>query len=181
MPHPRVSNKESHKSELHIRPARKEDMDTIAKFIRSSASWYEKFVNEKDLSEHYVDEKWKEENFKKRDFYIGKTKENPVGTISLQHFGDITYLGYIYLHTDHVGQGYGHQLMEHAKELCEKRDQEAMVLIAHPEAKWATKAYEKFGFKRKMTDKKAILNWKDGLLEEYYEEGFHLYHYDLSS
>lgn len=181
MPSPRNSSNVSDRNDLLIRPANREDMDTIAKFIRSSASWYEEFVDEKDLSEHYVDDKWKEENYKKRDFYIGKTEDDAVGTISLQHFGDITYLGYIYLHTDHVGRGYGHKLMEHAKELCEKRNQEAMVLIAHPEAKWATKAYEKFGFTRKMTDKKSILNWKDGLLEEYYEEGFHLYHYDLSS
>lgn len=172
-------------SELKIRPATLEDMDAIAQFIRSSAHWYEPFLDEKDLCEHYVDDQWKKENYKKRDFYLGykveQGKEVPVGTISLQHFGDITYLGYIYLHTSHVGNGYGHQLMDHAKGLCEKRDQDAMVLIAHPEAKWPTKAYRKYGFERKMTKKTNIISWNNGLLEEYYEEGFHLYHYDLSS
>ena len=166
---------------LKIKPAQKQDMDTIAKFIRSSAEWYEKFVDEKDLSEHYVGEKWKEENFKKRDFYLGKNEETPVGTISLQYFEDVTYLGYIYLHTNHVGKGYGHQLIDYAKDLSEKKGQEAMVLIAHPEATWATKAYEKYGFKKFLTKRSDILAWKDGLLKEYYEEGFHLYHYDLSS
>lgn len=168
-------------SDLLIKPAQREDMDTIAKFIRSSAEWYAQFVDKKDLSEHYVDDTWKEENFKKRDFYVGKTRKEAVGTISLQYFEDITYLGYIYLHTDHVGKGFGHQLMDHAKDISQQKDQEAMVLIAHPQAHWAVKAYEKYGFKKYMTKKSDILNWKDGLLESYYEEGFHLYHYDLSS
>jgi ribosomal protein S18 acetylase RimI-like enzyme len=182
---PMAPRNPSLQDELLIKQAQRDDMDTIAKFIRSSASWYEEFVDEKDLNEHYVDDNWKEENFKKRDFYIGhkidQSKTTPVGTISLQHFGDITYLGYIYLHTDHVGKGYGHKLMDHAREICEKRDQEAMVLIAHPEATWATKAYKKYGFNRKMTQRREILTWKNGLLREYYEEGFHLYHYPLSS
>lgn len=167
---------------LDIKPATRKDMDTIATFIRSSAEWYEPFLAEKDLDEHYVDDKWKEENYKKRDFYIGKTqKEEDVGTISLQFFDDVTYLGYIYLHTDHVGKGFGHKLMDHAREVSKNKGQKEMVLIAHPEAKWAVKAYEKYGFERIHTDKEKIINWKDGLLETYYEEGFHLYRYPLTA
>lgn len=165
---------------LIIKAAQKEDMDVIAKFIRSSAQWYEPFLDEKDLNEHYVDDKWKEENYQKRDFYIGKTEESEVGTISLQYFDDVTYLGYIYLHVKHVGKGYGKRLIDHAKRLSKRKGQDSMVLIAHPEAKWAVKAYEKYGFKKFLTDKKKILNWKDGLLKDYYEEGFHLYKYDLA-
>ncbi|MEC7275333.1 MAG: GNAT family N-acetyltransferase [Peredibacter sp.] len=170
------------KHALEIKPATRKDMDTIAQFIRSSARWYEPFLDEKDLDEHYVDDTWKEENFKKRDFYIGKTpKEEDVGTISLQFFDDVTYLGYIYLHTDHVGKGFGHKLIDHAKEVSKDKGQKEMVLIAHPEAKWAVKAYEKYGFERYMTEKEKIINWKDGLLESYYEEGFHLYRYPLTA
>lgn len=168
-------------NELSIEPAEKSDMDTIAKFIRSSAEWYEPFLDEKDLAEHYVDDSWKEENYKKRDFYIGKTDNHDVGTISLQYFDDVTYLGYIYLNVKHVGKGYGKKLIDHAKRLSMKKGQEAMVLIAHPKAEWAVKAYEKYGFKRIMTEKNKIIKWKDGLLKEYYEEGFHLYKYDLAS
>lgn len=173
--------KPSLKSDLKIEAADKEDMDVIAKFIRSSAEWYEPFLDEKDLSEHYVDEQWKKENFKKRDFYIGKTEKDNIGTISLQYFDDVTYLGYIYLHVKHVGKGYGKKLMDFAKRLSKKNGQDAMVLIAHPEAEWAVKAYEKYGFKKFLTEKEKIVAWKNGLLKEYYEEGFHLYKYDLAS
>ncbi len=167
---------------LKIKPASQKDMDTIAEFIRSSATWYEPFLEEKDLKEHYVDDEWKEENYKKRDFYIGKTEnEESVGTISLQFFDDVTYLGYIYLHTDHVGKGFGHKLMDHAKDVSLENGQKEMVLIAHPKAQWAIKAYEKYGFERYLTDREKIVSWKDGLLETYYEEGFHLYRYPLSA
>jgi len=168
--------------QLEIKPADLNDMTIIANFIRSSAEWYEPFLDEKDLDQHYVDESWINENYKKRDFYIGKTDQNEgVGTISLQFFEDVTYLGYIYLHAKHVGKGFGHRLIRHAEEISKNKGQKGMVLIAHPEAKWAVKAYEKYGFKKLMTDKKDITNWKNGLLKSYYEEGFHLYHFDLTA
>lgn len=164
-----------------ILKAKKEDMPKVAQFIRSSARWYKKFVDPKDMDEHHVGRKWIEENFNRRDFYIAQTnKKEEVGAISTQFFGDTAYLGYIYLDTDHVGKGYGQALIDHAKDLCEaKSNVDNMVLIAHPKATWATRAYEKYGFKKILTKKKDILNFKNGLLKPYYEEGFHLYQYQL--
>lgn len=165
-----------------IKKASKTDMKQIAEFIRSSAEWYRPFLDEKDLDEHYVDESWIEKNYRKREFYIGENeKGEEVGTISMQEFEDLTYLGYIYLDVNHVGNGYGAKLIDHAKKISEERNKNAMILIAHPEATWATKAYEKYGFERKHTNKKDILNYRDGVLKGYYEEGFHLYEYKLSA
>lgn len=164
---------------LKIERAKKEDMPEVAGLIRSSAEWYRPFVAPQDLDQHYVDEKWQRENFKKRDFYLGLEKEEAVGTISLQYFQDTTYLGYIYLSTKHVGKGIGRKLIDFARQKSKERGQERMVLIAHPEAHWAIKAYEKYGFKKKFTDRTKILSWKDGLMKPYYEEGFHLYEYAL--
>ena len=56
---------------LKIRQARRDDMGQIADFVRSSAEWYRPFVDEKDMAEHEVGEAWADENFKKRDFYVG--------------------------------------------------------------------------------------------------------------
>lgn len=167
------------KNELQIDRAQQSDMPQIAKLIRSSAEWYKPFVAPQDMSEHYADENWQKENFKKRDFYLGKKDDEPVGTISLQYFKETTYLGYIYLSTKHVGQGIGRRLIDFAKNKSKARGQKEMVLIAHPEATWAIRAYEKYGFKKKFTDKEKILTWKDGLMKPYYEEGFHLYEYAL--
>ena len=165
---------------LKIRRADKKDMHSVAKFIRSSADWYRPFLAEDDLKEHYVDKTWIDENYQKRDFYIGiNPMEEKVGTISMQYFGDTTYLGYIYLDTQHVGKGHGRQLIDHARIISESKNQDEMVLIAHPKAKWATKAYEKYGFEKVETQKEKILKYKNGFLKPYYEEGFHLYRFNL--
>lgn len=164
---------------FRIRPAEWEDMEPIAGFIRSTADWYRPFVSEKDMAEHDVDEKWKERNFKLREFFISFDKDTPIGTISIQHFGDYAYLGYIYLDKQYVGKRYGRILLSFIEQLARGRGLKGMVLIAHPEATWAVSAYEKFGFKRILTDSKDIVAWEDGMLKPYYEEGFHLYHYVL--
>lgn len=170
------------KEEIYIRKADKKDMTKVADIISSSAEWYRPFVAEKDMSEHTPDQKWIEKNYARREFFIGANSEGQeVGTISMQYFGDKTYLGYIYLDTDHVGNGYGRKLMTFAERRSKAKDQEAMILIAHPKAKWATKAYEKFGFEKVAEKKDDILSYHDGILKTYYEEGFHLYQYDLTS
>lgn len=162
-------------------PARREDMSRIADFVRSSAEWYRPLVDEKDMAEHDVDDSWAEENYKKRDFYIGKVDGTPIGTISLQSFGDYAYLGYIYLDVDHVGNGYGQQLMNFAESIVRRKGLRGMALIAHPDATWAKRAYLKYGFRVAASDKQDVLAWQDGVLRSYYEEGFELYLYDLAN
>ncbi|MCB0414888.1 MAG: GNAT family N-acetyltransferase [Bdellovibrionales bacterium] len=167
---------------LKIEKASREDMKQVAKIIRSSAEWYKPFVHPEDLTHHYVDDKWIKENFVKRNFYIAKKSDKEVGTISTQFFGATAYLGYIYLDINHVGHGYGRSLIDHAKKLCLKmEDVKSMVLIAHPRAQWAIRAYEKYGFKKIMTNREEILSFNNGFMKPYYEEGFHLYQYKLSS
>lgn len=165
---------------FEIKEARYEDMPAIASIIRSSAEWYKPLVHEDDLKEHEVGAEWIDKNFKRRDFYLGKNSDGEnVGTISMQFFGKQTYLGYIYLNTKHVGKGHGKKLMNFAKEKSLEMGQESMILIAHPQASWAIKAYQKFGFERKHTKKTEILTYKSGALKPYYEEGFHLFEYQL--
>ena len=155
-------------------------MSLVCDFIESSSTWYEKFVEEKDMSEHRPGKAWIDKNFKRRDFYIGYQGEEPVGTISYQDLTDeYAYLGYIYLDVDHVGKGFGKGLIDHAKSIAEEKDKRGMVLIAHPEARWATKAYEKYGFERIARSRQNVLSWQNGALEPYYEEGFELYRYKL--
>lgn len=160
---------------LKIRPAHFGDMERIADFVRSSADWYREIVSEDDMSEHDVDDKWAVTNFARRLFYIGSVDGEDIGTISLQYFGDYAYLGYIYLDVKHVGKGYGRELMDFAAEKARAEGMKGLTLIAHPEATWAKKAYLKYGFEIVETKKDRVIEWQDGALEPYYEEGFELY------
>jgi len=155
-------------------------MEMIAGFVRSSADWYREIVDEKDMAEHDVGEAWARKNFERRDFYLGSAGGEPVGTISIQYFGDWAYLGYIYLDVNHVGNGYGGQLIDFAEREIRRAGARGMVLIAHPDADWARRAYLKYGFEIVETEKERVLAWEDGALKPYYEEGFELYVYDFS-
>ncbi len=173
-PPPRKTTK---KPQLQILPAQREDMDTIANFVRSTADWYRPFLDEKDMAEHDVDDTWGEINFRRRDFYVGYHEGKAVGTISLQYFGRHAYLGYIYLDSEQVGKGFGGQLMRFAERIARKMGMVDMVLIAHPKAQWAKKAYLKYGFEIIHKNREDILDWEGGVMRPYYEEGFELYRY----
>lgn len=169
-------------SEFDIRPASRKQMAVVAELIRSSADWYAEFVDEGDLNEHYVDQAWQERNYQLRDFYLGYDKQgNAVGTLSLQYFGDRAYIGYLYLDTSCVGQGFGREFLRFACRQARLKQAGGLCLIAHPEAKWAVKAYEKFGFRRLYSREQEILNWRQGFLKPYYEKGFDLYEYLLEA
>ena len=174
-----LSKYSRNRANLAIRRANYQDMPTIAGFISSSADWYRKFVDPKDMDQHEVDQEWIDDNFFRREFFLGVDGDTPVGTVTLQTLGEDAYLGYVYLDAKHVGKGFGHQLMDHAKKISKERGLEGMVLIAHPQAKWATKAYEKYGFECIARKKEDVLSWNDGALKPYYEEGFHLYRYPI--
>lgn len=167
--------------ELAIRPACWEDMEAIAGFLRSTADWYRPFVAEDDMAEHDVPEEWKEDNFERRDFYVGELGDDPVGTVSLQFFGDHAYLGYIYLDADQVGKGYGQRLMDFAAAEARSQGMKGLALIAHPKATWATRAYRKFGFELVGRERAEVLAWNGGVLRDYYEEGFQLFVCPLAS
>lgn len=170
----------NHYTGLTLLKARLDDMPSIARIITSSSEWYRPFVAEKDMDQHDVDEKWQRENFKKREFWLGKnSKGETVGTVSLQFFDQTAYLGYVYLHADHTGKGHGKKLLLHAKQEAIESGMKELILIAHPKAKWAMKAYLRFGFRVIAKEKEKILEYKDGLLGPYYEEGFHLLKYTL--
>lgn len=155
-------------------------METVAGFLRSTADWYREFLDEADMAEHDVPAEWKRRNFQRRDFYLGYAEGAPVGTVSLQYFGDYAYVGYVYLDASCVGRGYGRQLLEFAAGLASRKGMKGVALIAHPQATWATRAYLKFGFEKVAEARSEVLAWNDGVLADYYEEGFELYVYWLS-
>lgn len=166
-------------SALTIVPATRDDMTLVAGFVRSSAEWYRPIVDEKDMGEHAVDEAWAEENFTRRDFYIGSADGEPVGTISLQYFGSWAYLGYIYLDVAHVGRGFGGKLIRFAEQKAREAGMQGLSLIGHPKATWAKRAYLKYGFEIAASKKNDVLGWQGGVLKPYYEEDFELYLYSF--
>lgn len=157
------------------------EMNSVADFIRSSKEWYRELVCSKDFKEHELDDSWIDRNFFRREFYIGSIDHQSFGSISIQRFGDWLYLGYIYLDVKFVGRGLGGELMKFACKQARERRCKGMVLIVHPKATWAIKAYEKFGFQCIATRRQEVLAWQGGVLQPYYEQEFHLYQYaDIS-
>jgi len=160
---------------LAVLPATYDDMSVAADIIRSTADWYRPFVDPEDMKEHEVGPEWIEENFDRRNFYLGWRNRDPVGVLSTQSAGRHMYLGYVYLYESKVGNGYGRELLEFARMRAARQGKKALALIAHPEAQWATAAYERFGFEKIAEDRSDVLAWNGGWLEPYYEEGFGLY------
>ena len=163
--------------ELDIQPAKRHEMVIAANILRSSADWYRPFLDEKDMAQHDVDESWGEIEFTRRQFYIGRDEGAPVGIVSTQPVGDMVYVGYIYVYDHQTGRGFGPQLLSHARGMAVEEGKRGMVLIAHPNATWATRAYVRFGFERIATTREQVLEWRGGWLKPYYEEGFELYQY----
>lgn len=159
-----------------LRPTRPADLPAIVAILRSTAAWYEPFVEPEDLaSQHLVDLKWAEENYRKREFWSAVLGDRVVGVLTMQDAGDWLYLGYVYVHEEMVGRRIGRKLLDHARSQAEARGKDGMVLIAHPEADWAVRAYRKYGFERVASTDEAVCAWNDGWLEPYHESGFHLW------
>lgn len=164
---------------LEMRRASREQMEIAADILRSTADWYRPFLSEEDMKEHDVGPEWAEENYGKRVFHLAWDEGEPVGVLSTQDAGNDLYVGYVYVFEDRTGFGYGPQLLDHAERRARAAGKDGLVLIAHPEATWATKAYRRFGFERIASERRDVLAWNDGWLEPYYEEGFELYRYAL--
>lgn len=157
------------------------DMRVVADILRSTADWYEELCAPEDMDQHDVPDDWARKNHERREFFVARIDDEIVGTISLQDAGDVLYLGYVYLHADHVGKGYGKRLLQFARGMAGERGKEGMVLIAHPDAHWAIKAYTRFGFDVVAEEREDVLAWNEGWLAPYYEEGFYLLQYQLAS
>ncbi len=165
---------------LNIRPAKVDDKPDIIAFINSSVEWYRSIIDEQDLPQHAVNNQWADENMAKREFFVAESDGVPVGTLSMQFFGEYAYLGYVYIDTSQVGNGFGRKLLKFAAEEAQRRGMKGMALIAHPQANWAIKAYQKFGFKLTYRDREEILAWNGGVLKPYYEEYFMLFLYHFN-
>ncbi|MDH5429034.1 MAG: GNAT family N-acetyltransferase [Nitrospirota bacterium] len=173
----RILNTKVSSRRLDIQPAQPHEMVIAANILRSSADWYRPFLDEKDMAQHDVGESWGEMEFTRRQFYIGRAEGAPVGIVSTQSVGDMAYIGYIYVYDHQTGRGFGPELLRHVRDLTQREGKRGMVLIAHPQATWATRAYVRFGFKRIATTREQVLDWRGGWLKPYYEEGFELYQY----
>lgn len=161
---------------LHLRPTVRPDLRTVVEILQSTVDWYAPFVTPEDLdSQHDVDMAWALENFEKRDFYSAVIDGEVVGVLTVQEAHDWLYLGYVYVHADHVGKRIGRRLLDHAAEQARRRGKRGMVLLAHPEATWAVRAYQKYGFQQIAESDGQVLAWNQGWLRPYHEEGFRLW------
>jgi GNAT superfamily N-acetyltransferase len=163
------------RSRLDIKPAKPYEMPIAADIVRSSAKWYLPFIHERDRGQHIVSQTWGETEFARRQFYIGRNNDVPVGIVSTQSVDNLFYIGYLYLYADQVGRGFGPQLLNHARDIALQEKKRGMLLMVHPKATWAINAYIRYGFECVATTRKQVLDWHHGWLKPYYEEDFQMY------
>jgi ribosomal protein S18 acetylase RimI-like enzyme len=166
--------------QLRLRPTIEPDLPKVVEILRSTADWYRPFTDPEDLeTQHAVDLAWARENFDRREFWSATLDGEVVGVLTLQDAGDVLYLGYVYVHEEYVGRRIGRRLLDHAAAQAVARGKRGMVLISHPEATWAIKAYTKYGFTCIADSDEAVCAWNDGWLAPYHEQGFHLWEWSV--
>lgn len=164
---------------LELRPTVEPDLPAVVEILRSTVEWYRPFVDPDDLDQHDVDLAWARENFDRREFWSATLDGEVVGVLTLQDAGDVLYLGYVYVHEDHVGKRIGRRLLDHAAAQAVARGKRGMVLLSHPEATWAVRAYTKYGFTCIADDDAAVCAWNRGWMKPYHEQGFHLFEWSV--
>ncbi len=165
---------------LRLRPTIEPDLPAVVEILQSTVDWYRPFTDPDDLAtQHAVDLTWARENFEQREFWSATIDGEVVGVLTLQDAGDVLYLGYVYVHEDFVGNRIGRRLLDHAAAQAVARGKRGMVLISHPEATWAVKAYTKYGFECIADSDEAVCAWNDGWLATYHEQGFHLWQWSV--
>lgn len=163
-------------TEVTLRRTTVPELPAVVEILRSTLDWYAPFTDPQDLEEsHDVDLAWARENYDQREFWSAILDNEVVGVLTIQDTGRFLYLGYVYVHEDHVGKRIGRRLLDHAARQVRKRGKDGMVLLAHPEATWAIKAYRKYGFACIADTDAGVEAWGDGWLAPYHETGFYLW------
>ncbi|MHA1646013.1 MAG: GNAT family N-acetyltransferase [Promethearchaeota archaeon] len=147
-------------------------MGEIRDIINNNYQMYKEILLiPEDHLEHFVNEKWVEQNFPIREFYLVRENGEYVGMASYQNLGDFAYIGYVYVKFGNHRKGYGRNIMQFL-EMRAKSDQlKEIRLFVNKSADWAEKAYESMGFKLLSSDKQEILSMNQGIFAKYYEEG----------
>ena len=147
-------------------------MGEIRDIINSNYQMYKEILLiPEDHNEHFVNERWVDQNFPIREFYLAREKKEYVGMASFQNLGDFAYIGYFYIKFGYHRKGYGRKIMQFL-EMRAKSDQlKEIRLFVNKSADWAEKAYKSMGFKALSSNKQEILLMNDGILKKYYEEG----------
>ena len=146
-------------------------MDEVRECINSNYDLYKNIVDERDLGEHQVTQKWAERNIKIREFYLARHNGKYVGTASYQNLQDkFAYVGYFYIKRKHQGKGLGTAMMNFIEMRTIKDDLDQVYLFAQPKAHWAGSFYNKLGFKIDASDKDEILAIENGIFEPFYEQ-----------
>lgn len=164
---------------VDVQPTIRPQLPAVVDILRSTLEWYRPFTDPDDLdTQHDVDLAWAEENFEARDFWSATLGDEVVGVITMQDTGDHLYLGYVYVHREHVGKRIGRALLDKAAAEAQRRGKKGMVLLSHPDATWAIKAYTKYGFECIASTDDAVVGWNNGWLSSYHETGFQLWQWN---
>ncbi len=96
-----------------------------------------------------------------------------MGTIEIDD--DRVYLLALYLMKEHQKKGLGRVIVDKMIRSYQLDNRKEIVLLAHKDATWACRFYEKNGFKLVSRDEKEIKRYSNGIMEKHYIRNSVLY------
>lgn len=100
-----------------------------------------------------------------------------LGTIEINN--DVVYLLALYFMREHQNKGIGKIVMEHKFHSYKIENRKEIVLLAHQEATWACKFYEKNGFKLISNEEDRIKSYSNKIMENHYIKNSVLYSFKI--
>ncbi len=143
---------------IDIRPAEKNDVETIANIINSA--WkvtYKNIVPDIDLIK-YTDDTRREKQITEYmdigapEFFVAKLNSKDCGIVSYKEydssdFEDCAYIMQLYVHPDFQKKGVGKALMKYISNLAKEKGYKRIVLNTLEKNSNARAFYEKLGYK----------------------------------
>ncbi len=139
-------------TDLLIRPALKQDADTLTAISYSSKrfwnypeSYYEIWRDELTVTTHYID---------KHQVYAVERDEQLIGYYSIVHIEEDVnisgiplekgyWLEHMFVLPQHIGNSIGTQMLQHLRQRCKSKKINRLHVLAEPNARYF---YEKNGF-----------------------------------
>lgn len=142
-----------------IRSCHDTDFDSILGIINDAATAYRGRIPAAHWHEPYMSAaELREEITARVQFWGYEHAGRLFGVMGIQDVEDVTLIRHAYVRTDHRGQGIGEQLLAHVRTLTTR----PILIGTWAAAEWATRFYERHGFKVVPDDE------RDRLLQRYW-------------
>lgn len=164
---------------IRIYPATDKDIKDLARIMRSNIEIYHPIMpGAFQKYATYFEEYGVPNTYDVEMIELDGSTIGFIGTIKITD--DSIYLLALYLMREYQNKGIGKKIIDDLIHSYSAENRKEIVLLAHKNATWACKFYEKNGFELISMDEGDIKNYSDRILEKHYIRNSVLYSYKLS-